>query len=106
MKFENSVLNRSTHDSLSKTRSHSGMQPSARRTLCDGSDIYRIPYHTRAEAQSICRAGGNKSTAAGKRVLDLCLEHGTSEQTFCNWKAKYGGMRVNTTRTVMSHHLN
>ena len=48
----------------------------------------------------------NKSVAPGKRVLDLCREHGTLEQTFYNWNAKYGGMRVNTTRTVMSHHLN
>lgn len=29
---------------------------------------------------------------SGLRVADLCREHGISEQTFRNWKAKYGGM--------------
>jgi putative transposase len=29
---------------------------------------------------------------AGKLVKDLVREHGISEVTFCNWKAKYGGM--------------
>lgn len=29
---------------------------------------------------------------SGVKVADLCREHGISEQTFRNWKAKYGGM--------------
>lgn len=29
---------------------------------------------------------------AGVKVADICREHGISEQTFRNWKAKYGGM--------------
>lgn len=26
------------------------------------------------------------------KVADLCREHGISDATFYNWKAKYGGM--------------
>lgn len=36
----------------------------------------------------------------GKKVVDLCREHGFSEQTFYNWKAKYGGMDVNELKRV------
>jgi putative transposase len=31
---------------------------------------------------------------AGKSVKDIAREHGISEATFYNWKAKYGGMEV------------
>ncbi len=31
---------------------------------------------------------------AGTKVADLVREHGISEQTFYNWKAKYGGLSV------------
>jgi putative transposase len=31
---------------------------------------------------------------AGKKVADLCREHGLSQPTFYQWKAKYGGMGV------------
>ncbi len=31
----------------------------------------------------------------GKSIRDICREHGISEPTFYNWKAKYGGMAVN-----------
>ncbi len=30
----------------------------------------------------------------GKPVRDICREHGISDATFYNWKAKYGGMAV------------
>lgn len=36
----------------------------------------------------------------GKKVGDICREHGIAEQTFYNWKAKYGGMDVNELRRV------
>ncbi|MFP5213982.1 MAG: transposase, partial [Acidobacteriota bacterium] len=31
---------------------------------------------------------------AGAKVSEIIREHGISEQTFYNWKAKYGGMTV------------
>jgi putative transposase len=33
-----------------------------------------------------------KSQETGMKVTDICREHGISEATFYNWKAKYGGM--------------
>lgn len=33
-----------------------------------------------------------KQQEAGAKVLDICREHGISDATFYNWKAKYGGM--------------
>lgn len=35
-----------------------------------------------------------KQQEAGMKVLDICREHGISDATFYNWKAKYGGMEV------------
>jgi putative transposase len=36
----------------------------------------------------------------GTKVSELCREFGISEQTFYNWKAKYGGMSVNELKRV------
>jgi putative transposase len=36
----------------------------------------------------------------GKKVSDIVREHGIAEQTFYNWKAKYGGMDVNELKRV------
>ena len=33
-----------------------------------------------------------KQNEAGTAVADLCREHGMSDATFYNWRAKYGGM--------------
>ena len=33
-----------------------------------------------------------KQQDAGAKVMDICREHGISDATFYNWKAKYGGM--------------
>ena len=30
----------------------------------------------------------------GKKVSEICRENGISEQTFYNWKSKYGGMTL------------
>jgi putative transposase len=35
-----------------------------------------------------------KQHEAGVKTADLCHEHGISEATFYNWKAKFGGMDV------------
>jgi putative transposase len=33
-----------------------------------------------------------KQQETGMRVADICREHGISDATFFNWKAKYSGM--------------
>lgn len=33
-----------------------------------------------------------KQQEYGVKVMDICREHGISDATFYNWKAKYGGM--------------
>lgn len=35
-----------------------------------------------------------KEQEQGQKVADICRKHGISEQTFYNWKSKYGGMEV------------
>jgi putative transposase len=35
-----------------------------------------------------------KQQEAGVKTADLCREHGISDATFYNWKAKYGGLDV------------
>jgi putative transposase len=33
-----------------------------------------------------------KSADAGKKVQDICREHGISDATYYKWKSRYGGM--------------
>jgi putative transposase len=35
-----------------------------------------------------------RTVEAGRLVKDVCREHGISEATYYNWKAKYGGMEA------------
>ena len=37
---------------------------------------------------------------AGKTVNDVCREHGISDATFYNWRAKYGGMEVSQVKRL------
>jgi putative transposase len=37
---------------------------------------------------------------AGKSVKEICREHGISDATFYNWKAKYGGMEVSDVKKM------
>jgi putative transposase len=37
---------------------------------------------------------------SGKSVKDICREHGISDATFYNWKAKYGGMEVSDVKKM------
>lgn len=32
---------------------------------------------------------------SGRKVADICREHGISQPTFYNWRSKYGGMQPN-----------
>lgn len=43
-----------------------------------------------------------KQEASGLKVSDICREHGISDATFYNWKAKYGGMDANELKRVKS----
>lgn len=37
---------------------------------------------------------------AGKTVKDISREHGISDATFYNWKAKYGGMQISDVKRM------
>jgi putative transposase len=41
-----------------------------------------------------------KEHEAGFKTADLCRRHGISEQTFYNWKNKYGGLEVSEARRL------
>ena len=41
-----------------------------------------------------------KQAEAGIKIGEICREHGISEQTFHNWKRKYGGMGVSELRRL------
>jgi len=41
-----------------------------------------------------------KQAEAGVKVSEICRENGISEQTFYNWKRKYGGMGVSELRRL------
>lgn len=41
-----------------------------------------------------------KEHEAGVKTGDLCRKHAISEQTFYNWKAKYGGLEVSEARRL------
>lgn len=41
-----------------------------------------------------------KEAEAGISVGELCRKYGISDQTYYNWKAKYGGMTVSDARKL------
>jgi len=41
-----------------------------------------------------------KEVEGGRVVKDVCREHGISETTYYNWKARYGGMEVSDIRRL------
>src|SRR5262245_26601633 len=41
-----------------------------------------------------------KEHEAGLKTADLCRKHAISEQTFYNWKAKYGGLEVSEAKRL------
>ena len=41
-----------------------------------------------------------KEVEAGRKVADLCREHGLSEQTLYRWKSKYGGLEVSDVKKL------
>ena len=43
-----------------------------------------------------------KQNESGESVADLCREHGMSDATFYNWRAKYGGMDASLMKRLKS----
>lgn len=41
-----------------------------------------------------------KQQEAGRSIKDLAREHGISDATIYNWKAKYGGMEANEVKRM------
>jgi putative transposase len=41
-----------------------------------------------------------KEQEQGKKVTDICREHGISQPTFYQWKSKYSGMDANQLKRV------
>jgi putative transposase len=41
-----------------------------------------------------------KTQEEGKKVSEICRDFGISEQTFYNWKSKYGGMTLSELQRV------
>ena len=41
-----------------------------------------------------------KEQEAGAPTAELCRRHGISDQTFYNWRRKYGGLDVNEARRL------
>ncbi len=41
-----------------------------------------------------------KQVEGGLAVKDVCREHGISENTYYNWKSKYGGMELSDIRRM------
>ena len=41
-----------------------------------------------------------KEHEAGVKTADLCRNHGISEASFYNWKAKYGGLEVSEAKRL------
>ncbi len=37
---------------------------------------------------------------AGKKIADICREHGISQPTFYGWRTKYGGLELNQLKKI------
>jgi putative transposase len=41
-----------------------------------------------------------KEADGGRKVADICREHGVSQATYYQWKAKFGGMEASDIRRL------
>ena len=45
-----------------------------------------------------------KEAEAGRKVADICREHGISTATFYQWRSKYGGMEASDIKRLKELH--
>ena len=45
-----------------------------------------------------------KEAEAGRKVSDICREHGISSATFYQWRSKYGGMEASDIKKLKELH--
>lgn len=41
-----------------------------------------------------------KEVEAGRKVNEVCRDHGISDATYYNWKSKYGGMEASDVKRL------
>ncbi len=41
-----------------------------------------------------------KEAEGGRKIADICREHGISQATYYHWKAKFGGMEASDIRRL------
>ena len=41
-----------------------------------------------------------KQAQAGVKTAEICRQRGISEQTYCRWKAKYGGLELSEAKKL------
>jgi len=73
------------------------------RTDNEANEIHRRADHPlpgRRLRSNLPRGGILTEHEAGAKCADLCRKHGMSEGTFCNWKAKFGGMTVSEAKRL------
>ena len=46
-----------------------------------------------------------KQVEAGRKVADVCREHGISMPTYYNWKSRYGGLGVSELKRIKEMEL-
>ena len=44
-----------------------------------------------------------KEAEAGRKVSEICREHGVSTATFYQWRSKYGGMEASEVKRLKEH---
>ena len=60
-----------------------------------------IPACVLAPSQRISVERSPRDPAPGRKVSDLCRDHGISQETFYRWRRKYGGMEVDDAKRLM-----
>ena len=57
-------------------------------------------WHEEEQIQRGADHQGFVGSGGGAAISDVCRKHGISDQTYYNWKAKYGGMTVSEAKRL------